>query len=256
MPRLIIFDDRVRGVELPPAPVIIGRSKRSDIPIRDTVLSRRHCALVPEGATHRLVDLRSAHGTYLNGRRVQEVELRFEDVIEMGSTVMVFLDELVCRAAPSFGRLRHPRKAQEILQRLAGMHEPGAASIRVRALPRRVARDARPEGAAEGEPAGWEPPWLAGEGGGSTKALAGLLSEIAVHKAMSALARRRGPWRRLVVAATREALALLRESGPLEAEELRARLRRRLEERWESLVPRAETPGAGPDPAEAADGVA
>ena len=63
MARLIIFDDTVRGVDLPDRAVIVGRSLKVDIPIHDRLLSRKHCTLVPEGKGYRFLDLKSANGS-------------------------------------------------------------------------------------------------------------------------------------------------------------------------------------------------
>jgi len=47
MARLMIFDDCVRGLDLPEHAIIVGRSKRVDVPIRDRILSRKHCSIIP-----------------------------------------------------------------------------------------------------------------------------------------------------------------------------------------------------------------
>ena len=91
MAKLIIFDDSVRGVDLPDRAVIVGRSLKADIPIRDRLLSRKHCTLISEGSGYRLLDLKSANGSFVNGVRVVKVDLECDDVIELGNTVMVLL---------------------------------------------------------------------------------------------------------------------------------------------------------------------
>ncbi len=127
MARLIIFDERVRAIDLPNRPVVIGRSLKSDIPIRDRLLSRRHCQISPRsgsstGAAARseavFSDLRSQNGSFLNGVRVDEAKLEFDDVIEIGSTVMVFLDTETWERGEGLTKLRNPVKAQELVQRL------------------------------------------------------------------------------------------------------------------------------------------
>lgn len=118
MPRLLIFDDSVRGVDLPGEPLVIGRSRKSDIPIRDGLLSRKHCAIFPADAGFRIIDLKSSHGTFLNGERIDRRDLAFDDVIEIGSTVMVYLDTGVWNRGEGLARLRNPLKAQELIQRI------------------------------------------------------------------------------------------------------------------------------------------
>lgn len=126
MARLVIFDETVRGVDLPSRPVILGRSKKTDIPIHDGVLSRKHCTIVPateDGASStsaapglRLIDLNSSNGTYLNGTRIERSALKFDDIIEIGNTVIVLLDTDTWNRGDGLTRLRNPVKAQELIQ--------------------------------------------------------------------------------------------------------------------------------------------
>lgn len=118
MPKLVIFDEAVRGVELPDHGVIVGRSRKVDIPIDDRLLSRKHCTIVPGERFYRVIDLKSANGTYLNGQAIDKAELEFDDVLEIGSTVMVFLDTETWKRGEGLTRLRNPVKAQELVQRL------------------------------------------------------------------------------------------------------------------------------------------
>ena len=67
--------------------VTIGRTHRSNFPItHDTFLSGVHFALECGGAGCRLVDRQSANGTFVNGKRVTEVDLRDGDEVAAGST--------------------------------------------------------------------------------------------------------------------------------------------------------------------------
>lgn len=119
MARIVIFDEAMRGVDLPREPVILGRSKKADIPIRDSLLSRKHCTIVPHGSGLRLLDLKSSNGTFLNGNRIERSELKSEDVIEIGNTVIVLLLEdgrWSRREGPP--RLRNPAKANELIETL------------------------------------------------------------------------------------------------------------------------------------------
>ena len=82
MARLVIFDETVRGLDLPKHPVILGRSQKVDVPIHDPILSRKHCSIVPAGSGLCLIDLNSSNGTYLNGQPIERSELKFDDIIE------------------------------------------------------------------------------------------------------------------------------------------------------------------------------
>lgn len=70
--------------------VLLGRGS-DRIPLTDQTVSRRHAELRRSAQDWELVDLSSANGTFVNGRRVtQPVRLKHGDQIKVGSTVMVF----------------------------------------------------------------------------------------------------------------------------------------------------------------------
>ncbi len=64
---------------------VIGRDPSCDITLDNNMLSRRHARLVIDEHQLRVIDLDSANGTYLNGRRITEAraqpgdELRFDE---------------------------------------------------------------------------------------------------------------------------------------------------------------------------------
>jgi hypothetical protein len=70
----------------------IGRGLSADLRLDDSSVSRRHAILVPRPSGARILDDRSANGTFVNGRRVQQAELRSGDVIVLGRVVLRFLD--------------------------------------------------------------------------------------------------------------------------------------------------------------------
>ena len=118
MARLMIFDDRVRGLDLPGHAIIVGRSKRVDVPISDRILSRKHCSIIPVESVCTIVDLKSQNGTFVNGSRIDKAELEYDDVIEIGETVIVILDTDSWERGEGLTRLRNPVKAQDLIQRI------------------------------------------------------------------------------------------------------------------------------------------
>lgn len=67
-------------------PQLIGRSTEA-LGSRDPSVSRRHAELTPAQGTWHVRDLRSTHGTFVNGRRIDgRVALRVGDVIGCGCT--------------------------------------------------------------------------------------------------------------------------------------------------------------------------
>ncbi|MBI2081836.1 MAG: FHA domain-containing protein [candidate division NC10 bacterium] len=69
--------------------VIIGR-KTGDLLLSDPEVSGSHASLDVVGNTYVLRDLRSTNGTYLNGSKVTETELKHLDEIALGKTTLIF----------------------------------------------------------------------------------------------------------------------------------------------------------------------
>ncbi len=70
----------------------VGRGLSADLRLDDNSVSRRHAILVPRPTGARILDDRSANGTFVNGRRVQQAELRGGDLIVLGRVVLRFLE--------------------------------------------------------------------------------------------------------------------------------------------------------------------
>ena len=70
----------------------LGRGFSADLRLEDQSVSRRHAVIVdaPDGA--RILDDRSANGTFVNGRRVADAVLRDRDVIGLGRVALVYRD--------------------------------------------------------------------------------------------------------------------------------------------------------------------
>jgi len=69
----------------------IGRSSENNWPVCDPGVSRHHAVIRSDEERHRLIDLGSTNGTYLNGRRVKPkgwVALKDGDRIQLGSAVV------------------------------------------------------------------------------------------------------------------------------------------------------------------------
>ncbi len=72
--------------------VHIGRGLAAGLRLDDASVSRRHAILVPRPSGARILDDRSANGTFVNGRRVQQAELQGGDVVVLGRVVLRFLE--------------------------------------------------------------------------------------------------------------------------------------------------------------------
>lgn len=81
--------DLVRGT------MVIGRDALADIIIVDPEVSRQHVEIVETDMGHRLKDLGSTNGTFVNGRRVTDkpVDLELGQEIKLGSTIVLHYQE-------------------------------------------------------------------------------------------------------------------------------------------------------------------
>jgi len=75
-------------------PVVVGRAPDCELPVRDILLSRRHCKFEPAGDEHPdrwvLTDLGSKNGTYVRSRPVTRYVLRDGDDVRAGRTTLTF----------------------------------------------------------------------------------------------------------------------------------------------------------------------
>jgi pSer/pThr/pTyr-binding forkhead associated (FHA) protein len=89
---LFVSDGPLKGtsfrIEKPQ--VLIGRSD-AEIVVKDRKTSRVHCALEMHGATALLVDLGSANGTFVDGKKVTSHELHHMEEFRIGETTLMFL---------------------------------------------------------------------------------------------------------------------------------------------------------------------
>ena len=69
----------------------IGRGLTSDVRIEEQRVSRSHAILVRHGHGTRLLDNRSANGTFVNGRPIIATNIADGDVIRIGPVVMTYL---------------------------------------------------------------------------------------------------------------------------------------------------------------------
>ena len=75
--------------------VNIGREPHNQVVIDDPAVEAEHAVIVPVGNDHILEDLRSAHGTFLNGARVFKHILQHGDVVQFGAFHLRYLNPRV-----------------------------------------------------------------------------------------------------------------------------------------------------------------
>jgi hypothetical protein len=84
--------ERSLTIKLEGRPVHIGRGLAAELRLDDSSVSRRHAILVPRPRGARILDDRSSNGTFVNGRRVQQSELRNGDVIVLGRAMLRYVE--------------------------------------------------------------------------------------------------------------------------------------------------------------------
>ncbi len=72
-------------------PVVLGRSSKVGIQVRDRWVSRRHCEVDLVDGELIVRDLGATHGTYVNGQPVIEKQLHAGDEIRIGLTTLTIV---------------------------------------------------------------------------------------------------------------------------------------------------------------------
>lgn len=84
-----------RLIPLRAAVTHLGRGFSADVRLDDQSVSRRHAVLVAERGGLRVLDDRSANGTFVNGERVTDALLHDRDVVTLGRVALVFVEIVV-----------------------------------------------------------------------------------------------------------------------------------------------------------------
>ncbi|MFM1871707.1 MAG: hypothetical protein RL398_1129 [Planctomycetota bacterium] len=79
----------------------LGRVSGCDVVLQDGKASRRHAKIVVEAGVVELEDLGSSNGTLLNGKPVTRRVLRGGDEIQIGATVITYVEGEAPRTAPA-----------------------------------------------------------------------------------------------------------------------------------------------------------
>jgi pSer/pThr/pTyr-binding forkhead associated (FHA) protein len=88
---LVVEDgDEERLLRVAPGITHVGRGWGADVRLEHHAVSRRHAILVNRSRELRILDDRSANGTYVNGRRVTEAALADGDVVVLGAVALTY----------------------------------------------------------------------------------------------------------------------------------------------------------------------
>lgn len=99
MPVLVQVTDNVASHKHPlgESSLTIGRGSENDIQIDDMAVSSVHARIEPvnaEKGLYKVIDLDSTNGSFVNEKKVQEAELKHNDVIRFGFINFKFLNEV------------------------------------------------------------------------------------------------------------------------------------------------------------------
>jgi serine/threonine protein kinase len=108
------------------APLLLGRSRHAETRLEDPGVSRVHCEIELEDGQVLVTDLDSAGGTFVNGKRITEQQLRPGDVVQIGETKMRLLPggarpaDLDSSSEPPSSSVHLPQLPPERLNELTG----------------------------------------------------------------------------------------------------------------------------------------
>ena len=98
MPKLVgvTEDGQLLSFALDPGDTrLLGRDETADFVAGVTGVSRHHCRFEPSAdGRHRVVDLLSTNGTYVNDQRVSSRKLNFGDRIRIGPLMIAYIISL------------------------------------------------------------------------------------------------------------------------------------------------------------------
>lgn len=81
-----------REVVLERPRLLVGRSEHNELRISSRFVSRHHALFVRHGNATFLMDLNSTNGTFVNSRRISNLMMRHDDVVQLGNFRIKFAD--------------------------------------------------------------------------------------------------------------------------------------------------------------------
>jgi len=103
-----------RTVFLGDDPVVVGRGADVDVMVVDRKASREHCVIEPVAdGRWRVLDLRSANGIKVNGKKTAKAVLEADDVVSIGDVRIVFAGEAVAVVQPAVAAAPPVRDPEE-----------------------------------------------------------------------------------------------------------------------------------------------
>lgn len=93
-PRLFVTYDgeTLHDLTMDKPRLLVGRSEHNDLHISSRFISRHHALFVRHGRSTFLMDLNSTNGTFVNSRRVSNLMMKHDDVVQLGNHRIKFVD--------------------------------------------------------------------------------------------------------------------------------------------------------------------
>ncbi|KPK73907.1 hypothetical protein AMJ87_00225 [candidate division WOR_3 bacterium SM23_60] len=86
-------NDDTQIVKLDKPRITLGRREDNDIVLDDRFVSRKHAEVEKKTPFYYIRDQQSRYGTFVNGTRITETRLDYGDEIQLGNTMVTFVDE-------------------------------------------------------------------------------------------------------------------------------------------------------------------
>lgn len=86
-------DDETQIIKLEKNHITLGRREDNDIVLDDVFVSRQHIEIEKKDKAYIIKDRKSRYGTFVNGESVIEIQLNYGDEIQVGNTLITFVDE-------------------------------------------------------------------------------------------------------------------------------------------------------------------
>ncbi|MBN8612458.1 MAG: sigma 54-interacting transcriptional regulator [Deltaproteobacteria bacterium] len=86
--------DRGQQWEIEGPRVVVGSAPTADVVLTDPLVSRQHCVIEAIGGRHRVRDLESTNGTFIDGQRVTVADLEPGGRLHVGDTELLFEPKL------------------------------------------------------------------------------------------------------------------------------------------------------------------
>ncbi len=111
----------------------IGRASDNDVRLHDWFVSKKHAVIIRQGSNYFIKDLGSWRGTMVNGKNIRDCELKEDDEVQLGTTVLEFRLEGEAVVPQITGRvpqeLGYDDEAEEVGVMAAGSPEAAAMPL-------------------------------------------------------------------------------------------------------------------------------